>query len=97
MAQPFYHWDGDALILHLHVQPRAARDEIAGPHGDRLRVRITAPPVDGAANAHLIEFIARVFGVRRQQVTLLRGETGRLKCLRIDSPATLPPSIAQEL
>lgn len=91
--QPFFRWEGRDLILNLHVQPRASRDEIAGAHGDRLRVRITAPPVEGAANAHLIEFISRVFGVRRQQVILVRGETGRLKCLRICDPVSLPAEI----
>lgn len=78
------------LTLELRVQPGAARDEIVGAHGDRLKVRITAPPVDGRANRHLIDYLAAVFGVPRSRVTLLRGETGRAKTVQIDSPARLP-------
>ena len=87
-------WHGKILTLQLHVQPGAARDEIVGLHGDRLKVRISAPPVDGRANRHLIEYLATVFGVARSAITLVRGETGRAKTVRIDSPACLPPQIA---
>ena len=83
---PWHRWDGDDLILLLRVQPRAARDEIAGLHGDRLRVRITAPPVDGKANAHLVRFFADHFGVPVADVRLERGETGRDKQIRIRRP-----------
>lgn len=78
------------LTLDLRVQPGAARDEIVGAHGDRLKVRITAPPVDGRANRHLIDYLAAAFGVPRSRVTLLRGETGRAKTVQIDSPTRLP-------
>ena len=59
--------------------------------GDRLRVAVTAPPVDGAANAAVIDALARAFGVRRAAVRIVRGETGRRKTVAIDggSPATL--------
>ena len=78
--------DGEDLVLLLRVQPRASRDEIAGPQGDRLRVRITAPPVDGKANAHLLRFLAEAFGVPAADATLERGETGRDKQVRIRRP-----------
>ncbi|MCW8919030.1 MAG: DUF167 family protein [Gammaproteobacteria bacterium] len=88
-----YQWQGGRLILHLRVQPRASRDEIVGPHGgDALKVRITAPPVEGQANAHLIRFLAKAFGVSRSQVRLLGGDTSRGKRLSIDSPRELPTS-----
>ncbi|HKE95166.1 MAG TPA: DUF167 family protein [Povalibacter sp.] len=86
-------WQGTTLILELQVQPGAARDEIVGPHGERLRVRISAAPVDGRANRHLIEFLAATFDVPRSRVTLLRGASGRTKTVRIDAPARLPPEI----
>lgn len=89
-----YEWRGETLILNLHIQPRASRDELAGPHGDRLKVRITAPPVDGKANEHLIRFLARCFGVPKSNITLLSGETGRDKRISIAHPTTLPPLIA---
>lgn len=82
------------LTLHLHVQPGAARDEIAGMHGERIKVRITAPPVEGRANRHLVEFLAAQFGVPRKQVSLVRGETGRLKTVHIESPTRVPPALA---
>lgn len=78
------------LILDLHIQPRASRDEIAGYHGGRLKIRITAPPVDGKANQHLIGFLADVFGVPKRNVELLAGESGREKRVRIARPARLP-------
>lgn len=89
----FYRWDADALIISVRVQPRASRDEIVGPYGDSLKVRITAPPVDGKANAHLIKYLAKAFGVPRARVHLLSGDSGRDKRLRIDSPTRLPDSI----
>ncbi len=89
----FWRWDGDDLVLDLKVQPRASRDELAEVLGDRLKVRITAPPVDGKANDHLVKFLAKTFRVPRSDVTLLSGETGRDKRLRIRAPAQLPPII----
>lgn len=88
-----YAWEGADLILWVRVQPRASRDEWLEPGDDRFRVRIAAPPVDGKANAHLREFLAALFGVARSQVTLLAGETGRDKRLRVAAPRRLPPGI----
>ena len=86
-----YHWQGESLLLSVRVQPRASRDEIVGPHGDNaIKVRITAPPVDGKANAHLVRFIARSFGVPPSHVELLTGDNGRRKQLCIHSPNKLP-------
>ncbi len=87
----WYQWQGEDLILLLRVQPRASRDEIVGPHGGALKVRITAPPVDGQANVHLVKFIAATFGVARGNVELLAGDSGRNKRMRIHSPRLLPP------
>ena len=88
-----YRWEGADLILSLRIQPRASRDQWSEPLEGRFRVRITAPPVDGQANAHLREFLADLFGVAKSQVTLLAGETGRDKRLRIAAPKRLPPGI----
>ena len=89
----WYRWDGEALHLMLHIQPRASRDEICGPHGDRLKIRITAPPIDGRANSHLCRFLATQFGVAQSSVSLLSGGSGREKQVRIDGPQRLPDSI----
>ena len=89
----YYQWQGDRLVLQLRVQPRASRDEIVGPHGEEaLKVRITAPPVEGKANTHLIRFLAKSFGVPRSQVTLLGGDSSRTKRIAIESPSRLPAS-----
>jgi hypothetical protein len=86
----WYRWDGDDLILRLRVQPRASRDEWAGPRGDCYRVRITAPPVDGKANAHLLRLIASDFGVPLARVTLEQGGSGREKQVRVGRPTRSP-------
>lgn len=82
--------DGDALVLALHVQPGAKRTEVVGPHGDALKLRLAAPPVDGKANAELRRYLAEAFGVPLRQVTLIRGETSRQKSVRIERPALHP-------
>ena len=71
----------DGVRLTVQVHPRASRTEVAGVHGDALKVRLMAPPVDGAANAALVEFLAGVLGVKRGAVELVAGETGRRKVL----------------
>jgi uncharacterized protein (TIGR00251 family) len=81
---------GTALVLALHVQPGAKRTEVAGTHGDALRIRLAAPPVDGKANAELLRFLAGVFGVPRHAVALLRGGASRQKTVRIESPSRRP-------
>lgn len=87
------HWESGSLILRIQVQPRASRNEWAGLHGDRLKVRLTTPPVDGRANAALLAFLAELFAVPKSQVTLLSGETGRAKRVRIDQPRQFPEPI----
>ena len=72
------------------MQPRASKDEFISPHGDHYKVRITAPPVEGKANTHLIKFLAKAFGVGRALVTLETGESARNKVVRIHAPQKLP-------
>lgn len=90
MSDSWYRWEGDNLQLRLRVQPRGGSDRFIAPHGDHYKVRITAPPVDGKANAHLLRFLARAFGVSRSQVTLINGDTNRNKVFRIEKPAKFP-------
>ena len=88
-----YRWEGERLILELYIQPRASTDEIGGMHNGALKVRITAPPVDGQANAHLLRFLARQFGVAKSRIRLLQGQNSRLKRIAIDRPVKLPSHI----
>ena len=82
------------LVLAVHIQPRAARDEIVGFHGGRLKIRITAPPVDGQANSHLVKFLGKQFRVAKSQVVIEKGELGRHKQVKIIHPQQIPPEIA---
>ncbi|HTR76637.1 MAG TPA: DUF167 domain-containing protein, partial [Gemmatimonadaceae bacterium] len=68
----------------VHVQPRAKRSEIAGRHGDALKVRLAAPPVDGAANAELVALFARIFAVPERGVRIVVGAHSRAKVVEID-------------
>lgn len=83
-------WHDQSLILQVYVQPRASRDEVAGWHERGWKVRLKAPPVDGAANAQLIRFLAKAFKVAPSAVCLLKGETSRQKTLSIQAPKLLP-------
>jgi uncharacterized protein (TIGR00251 family) len=71
--------------LDVLVQPRASRSRPVGLHDDRLKVQLAAPPVDGEANAALVDLVAGLFGAAGRDVRIVRGETGRRKTLRIDS------------
>lgn len=86
----YFHWDGEDLILDCHLQPKASGDEFAGLHGERLKIRLTAPPVEGKANAHLMAFLAKAFGISKSQVSLISGELNRQKRVRLHSPKKLP-------
>jgi len=66
------------------VQPRASKTELAGIHGDALKIRLSAPPVDGAANDALVEFLAETFAVPRRNVRLVSGESSRSKIVEIE-------------
>jgi len=70
--------------LSVRVQPRAARSEIAGVHDDALKVRLTSPPVEGAANDALVKFLAETFAVARRAVRILAGEHSRSKIVEIE-------------
>jgi hypothetical protein len=85
----------DRITLALRVQPRASRDEVVGVHGDRLKLRISAPPVDGTANRHLCRYLADLFGVPAANVRLLRGGSGRDKTVEVTGSDALPRTLAE--
>ena len=70
--------------LLIHVQPRARRTELAGRHGAAIKVRLHAPPVDGAANDELVRFLAETLGVSRRAVRIAGGLTSRTKTVEIE-------------
>jgi len=91
--ESFYQWQGDDLILLVKVQPKASKDELAEVMGSQLKVRITAPPVDGKANKHLTAFLSKVFKTAKSNIELLSGDSGRDKRLKINSPRQWPEII----
>ena len=72
------------IVLDVRVIPRAGKSGVAGTRGDALLVRLNAPPVDGAANAELIDVLADVLGVPRRAVSIVSGERSRQKRVRIE-------------
>jgi uncharacterized protein len=73
----------DGTVLEVLAQPRASRSRVAGEHDGRLKIQLAAPPVEGEANEALLAFLAAALGVRRADVALLAGESGRRKRVRI--------------
>ena len=74
----------DGVVLSLHVQPGAKRTEIAGTHGESLKIRLAAPPVDGKANDCLVDYLAQKLNVPRRQVNLVAGHASRSKRVAVD-------------
>ena len=85
--------DGGDLVLEVRVQPRASRSEFAGPFGNRLRIRLQAPPVDGRANEELVRFLAEAFNVPRARIEIEHGLAGRDKRVRIRSAGVVPAEL----
>ena len=83
MNCPWLASDGADTVLTLHVQPGAKRTELAGMHGEALKIRLAAPPVDGRANDCLIGFMAKTLDIAKSRVELLSGASSRAKRIRI--------------
>jgi uncharacterized protein (TIGR00251 family) len=78
--------EGESSLLRCYIQPGASKSELVGTYGDpvRLKLKIKAPPVEGKANKEVISFLAKTFGLRKNQVELLRGELSRQKDFALD-------------
>jgi uncharacterized protein (TIGR00251 family) len=73
----------EGVRLRLRIQPRASRTEVAGLYGTTLRIRLAAPPVDGAANDELVRFLARLLGVPGRAIEITAGHSGRQKTVHV--------------
>lgn len=83
----FHQRSGDGrLLLTLHIQPGAKKTEVCGLHGDALKIRLAAPPVDGKANAALLAFVADRLGLPKSAVSLKSGQTSRRKVVEVAEP-----------
>jgi uncharacterized protein (TIGR00251 family) len=89
----WYRHNGEVISLTLHVQPGAKRTNVAGLHGEALKIRLAAPPVEGRANDALLKFIADFFGVPLRQVELKQGGQSRHKVVAITGSKVDPESL----
>ncbi len=91
---PWLREQSGVATLAVHVQPGAKKTECAGSYGEALKIRLAAPPVDGKANAALVEFIAARLGVAKAAVTIKSGHSSRAKVIAVDGA---PSDTAQRL
>ncbi len=91
----WYRRSGDVITLTLHIQPGAKRTDVAGLHGDALKIRLAAPPIEGRANEALLKFIAGSFGVPVRQVELKQGGQSRHKVVAVTGSKVEPESLLQ--
>ncbi|MGD2217311.1 MAG: DUF167 family protein [Gemmatimonadales bacterium] len=75
---------GDGVCFEVRAQPRASRTEVAGAHGEAIKIRLAAPPVEGAANAELVAFLAKQLGVSKSAVRVIKGKRGRDKVVQVE-------------
>ena len=85
MSAPHLREEDGGVYLAVKLQPRASRNAIQGLHGQELKIAVTAPPVDSAANAALVEFLSQTLGISRSRIQLVRGQTSRHKSIFIAS------------
>ncbi len=86
MNPPWLRADGAGSVLRLHVQPGARRSEVVGAHGEALKIRLAAPPVDGKANGELLRFLAERLGLPHSAVQLRSGAASRQKQVSVELP-----------
>jgi uncharacterized protein (TIGR00251 family) len=85
------------ISFQVHVQPGASRNQILGLHGDALKLKLTAPPVEGRANKACIEFLSDVLNVPKSGLEIVMGQSNRLKRIRITCPPTEFPRLRARL
>ncbi|QPB41939.1 DUF167 family protein YggU [Rodentibacter haemolyticus] len=83
----------DGIRLKIFLQPKASKDHIVGLYDNELKITITAPPVDGQANAHLLKFLSKAFKVPKSSIVLEKGELNRHKQIWIPNPKLIPKEI----
>lgn len=93
LANIFYQWEEDILVLNILGTPSAKRDTIGKPKGNQLKVSVTAAPVAGKATDHMVHFLAKEFGISPSDFEVVYGRMNIHKQLRIKAPKELPSSI----
>ena len=87
LARSFLRQKGEVLLLEIVLAPRASKERMLGVHGGRLKIAVTAPPVDGKANKAVCEYLAKLLGVSRGNVSIELGHGSREKVVRIEGCA----------
>lgn len=93
MLTSWYRRNGEIITLTLHVQPGAKRSEIAGLHGEALKIKLAAPPIEGRANDALLKFIAELFDVPLRNAELKQGGQSRHKVVAVTGSKVQPESL----
>ena len=93
MQPVWYHRHGEVITLTLHVQPGAKRSEIVGLHGEALKIKLAAPPIEGRANEALLKFISDVFSVPLRNTELMQGGQSRHKVVAVHGSKVAPESL----
>ena len=94
LANVFYEWDGDVLVLNILGTPSAKRDAVGKPKGNQLKVSVTAAPVSGKATDHMVRFLAKEFGVSVKDIEVVYGRESIHKQLRFKNLGQLPTGVA---
>lgn len=85
-----YLWQDNTLFFNVLLQPKASRNALIGIHGNAVKICITSPPVDGKANKQLIQFLSKLFHVKKSDITLVSGEHSRQKRISVCNPSQFP-------
>lgn len=94
--QPFFHWEGETLVLNVLGKPSSKQDAIGKPKGHQLKISVTAAPRAGRATDHMVRFLAEEFGVATGDIVVVFRRMNVNKQLRIKSPKKLPAVMAQQ-
>jgi len=90
MSSDYYIWEGDDLVFYVFLQPRASRNAFLGLHDNAIKISLTSPPVDGEANKQLIQFLSKLFQVKKSNISIVSGAHNRRKRVRVCAPSQLP-------
>jgi uncharacterized protein (TIGR00251 family) len=77
------------MIIKVHIQPNAKKNEIVGHHGDAIKIKLKAPPVNGKANETLMDFLSEAFNISKRELSIISGQTSRQKLVKIDAEVDL--------
>ncbi|MEO1889991.1 MAG: DUF167 family protein [Cycloclasticus sp.] len=90
MPSNYYAWQDDILLFNVFLQPRASRNALLGLHDNAIKIALTSPPIDGEANKQLIQFLAKLFRVKKSSIAISSGAHHRRKRISVCEPSQFP-------